>query len=72
MKQGIQGKFIRSYFMQLEGDGEEGDSNEEFSNIPTEFHLDDAREVSEELQKNPDESMFLEVGKDDEQDPAAE
>ncbi len=71
MKQGRQGTFFRSYFMQLEGDGEEEDSSEEFFNIPTEFNLDDAREVSEELQKNLDESMFLEVGEEDEQDFAA-
>ncbi len=71
MKQSKHGKFLRSYFMQLEGYGEEDDSSEECANISMEFNLDDAREVPEELQKNLDESMFLEFGEVDERDPAA-
>ncbi len=71
MKQGKQGKFLRSCFMQLEDGGEEEDSNEEFVSIPIEFNLNDAREVSKVLEKYLDEFMFLEVGEGDEQGPAA-
>ncbi len=57
--------------MQRKGDGEDEDSNEEFANIPTEFNLDDTRKVSEELQEDLEESMSLEVGEEDKQNPAA-